>query len=54
MSSKVRELSSVAITLAILKTVTILQDRNRLDDIENKSMATKREREERDKLRVWD
>lgn len=40
----------MARTLAILKTVTILQDRSKLTDIENKGMATKREREGRDKL----
>lgn len=44
MSSNVRELTNVAITLAILKIVTILQDKNRLTDIENKGMVTKRER----------
>ena len=31
-----------------------LQNRNRLTDIENKLMVTKRERMGRDKLGVWD
>ena len=31
-----------------------LQNRNRLTEIENKLMVTKGEREERDKLGIWD
>lgn len=31
-----------------------LQDRNRSKDIENKIIETKGEREEKDKLGVWD